>query len=324
MPRALTLLLALPLLCALGCASSAKPGADDSAAATALLGSPVARSLPAFTATGQPAAWSDIVSTAASADVIIIAENHGHDRGLASAAALWDDVLKSRPTAVLALEFFERDEQADVDDYLAGITDEKAFRTAAKKAHSSAYPPGHRAMVESAKAAKRPVIAANAPRRYVRLARTDGYDKLRTLTPEQQRLFRIPDTQASDKYRADFDEIMNANASVTDAQKADPNYAAQRKSDLDATFRSQWMWDTTMAESVVRALDLGSPVMLVVGNFHANFEGGTVQMIKRLRPGARIVVVSYDMAAPPSGGKLPTSENARADFIIYAGEKSSN
>ena len=39
-----------------------------------------------------------------------------------------------------------------------------------------------------------PIVAANAPRRFVRLARTEGYDHLRdTLSEEQQRLLVIPD-----------------------------------------------------------------------------------------------------------------------------------
>lgn len=41
-------------------------------------------------------------------------------------------------------------------------------------------------MVEAAKAAGRPVIAANSPRRCLRVAKSDGYDKLKGLGQEQR------------------------------------------------------------------------------------------------------------------------------------------
>lgn len=277
-----------------------------------------ARSLAIYRGDGSTASWSDIVAAAAEADAVIVGENHGHRMGLASAAALWDDLLAKSPQAVLAMEFFERHEQADLSDYLTGVTDEAGLRKALKRDESS-FPPGHQAMVKSAKDAGRPVIAANAPRRYVRLARSEGFDRLRTLTPEQQRLYAIPRVIPTGKYREDFEKVMNENAGIKPEQLADEKFAAERRASIDNTFRSQSVWDWTMSQSMVNGMSLGKPVLLVVGRFHCDHTGGLVQALKLQNNAARVVVVSYIDAAAPADGVLPQSDQGRADFVVFAG-----
>ena len=282
-----------------------------------------ARQVPVFTTGGSKASWEDLVSAANSAEVVLIGENHGHALGLAAAAALWQDVLDRAPSSpgpTLALEFFERDEQLALDDYLSGVTDEGGFVKAAGRTPGN-YPPGHRDMVERAKAAARPVIAANAPRRYVRLARIEGFDRLRALSPEQQRLFRIPESPPEPPYRENFAKVMNLNAGLSPAQLADPAAAAGRERQLDASFRSQQTWDWTMGESVARAS--GAPVVLVVGRFHVDHNGGTLQAVRALRPGARVLTISFADREPAPGPSLHEDDRNRADFIVYVGESPS-
>lgn len=302
-----------------GCASSrsaAVPTADVLMQPVAV--SPeVARGMRVFGADGRVVAWADLVRAASGADVVLIGENHGHELGLASAAALWEDVLERSPRAVLAMEFFERDEQVALDDYVSGVTDERAFIKASGRT-SGNYAPGHRAMVERARAARRPVIAANAPRRYVRLARLNGYEPLRELSEEQARLFAIPDSSPTQAYREAFGAIMDRNAGLSEAQKQDGAFMAERVKTLDASFRSQWMWDWTMGESVARAQKFGTPVVLVVGRFHVDHDGGTVQAVRSHAPGVRTVVVSFVDAAVPTEG-IGETERARGDFVVFVG-----
>lgn len=273
--------------------------------------------------TGEPVAWEALVSAAADADAVMIGENHGHPLGLAFAAALWEDVLARADRAALSMEFFERDEQAGLDDYLAGLTDDKAFRTRTRRTDSN-YPPGHRAMVEAAKAAQRPVIAANAPRVYVRLARSASFERLAELTPEQRRLFRIPDElpPPDSRYRRDFDEIMDKphvppappNSPGAEPKPETPEEKADR---IERGFRSQSLWDWTMAEAVADALTDGhAPVVHVVGRFHSDFNGGLVAALEKLRPGTRIVTVTT-IDEPP--GTLREGDRERADFVVYVG-----
>lgn len=306
---------------------------------------PNPRSVPIFRGdTGAPASWSDVVSACSQADAVLIGENHGHPLGLASAAALWSDVLDQAPHAALALEFFERSDQANIDDYLAGFTDEAAFKKAARRTDSS-YPPGHRDMLEAAKAKGRPVFAANAPMPYVRTARKQGFDALRGASSAQSRLFRVPDSLPSGRYRSDFDKVMSGGGSHAEATKADAttkrtSLAAQQRSKakpapqpaapaahtepsaedrerLDASFRSQSLWDWTMADTVSNAMAADNyPVFLVIGRFHVQHEGGTVQALQKLAPSSRRVVVLYLDATAPS---LREEDRNAADFAVYVG-----
>ncbi len=289
---------------------------------------------------GTRASWDELLSHAAQADVVVIGENHGHPVGLPWAATVFEDVLEQAPAAALSMEFFERDDQSRLDDYLKGVTDEAAFLKRTDR-NKSNYPADHRRMVEAAKAKGRPVVAANTTWEVIRFMRGKDYDALRTLTPEQQRLFRIPDAPPEGRYRADYDAIMDSMVGVdhrpapAEGKKSggrDRNNAAsmsspptppppptaeQRKATLDALFRTQYLWDWTMAESVASAVDAGSrPNFLVVGRFHSDFGGGTPQAVAKIRPGTKIVLISVVDADSPG---LRDEDKSRADFVVYVG-----
>ncbi len=272
----------VPLL-STGCAQTGKP---RPAAAPALRNP---HALPLFHGDGSPADLDALISASAEAQVVMIGEVHGHPDGLNFAAALWDGVLARTAHAALSMEFFERDQQAGLDDYLGGITDEAAFKKATGRTDGG-YPPGHRRMVEAAKSAARPVIAANAPRRYVRVARIDGYDRLRSLLPEQTRLFDLPADMPSEAYHERFVNLMGGAASDPShtAPGPAPDPAEQAKT-IEGFYRSQVLWDSTMAASIDRALSAGfAPVIHVVGGFHVAEDGGTVQLLRKRRPDAAI------------------------------------
>ena len=262
-----------------------------------------------FRGDGAAATWSELVEAASAAEVVFIGENHGHPLGLASAAALFEDVLARSDKASLSLEFFERDEQSRLDDYLSSVSDAATLERRTQRSEGN-FPPGHRAMVELAKAKSRPVHASNAPRQYVRIVSQKGYEPLAKLSWEQRRLFRIPDELLSGRYRDDFDRIMTPSG-------RDPK-AADEQARLARVFRSQQMWDWTMAESVFLALQRDeAPVVQVIGRFHSDFRGGTVQALERLRPGTRALVVSYVNEDAPAA--LPADDAGRGDFVLYVG-----
>jgi uncharacterized iron-regulated protein len=290
-----------------GCASSRTRGVEAAAALPADARSAVKF----FDGRGQRVEWSAMRSAAAGADVLVIGETHGHALGLEAAACLFDDILADGRDAALLLEFIERDEQVAVDDYLAGVTDEAGFRAAAGRNEGN-YPPGHARMLEAARAAGRPVYAANAPRRYVRMTTSAGYEKLAGLTRAQRRLFAIPDPLVEGRYRDDFFALMSgmSHGPAGTEEGTPPDM-------VEKMYRSQQMWDATMAESVVSAVRAGDrPAVLVVGRFHSDFDGGTVQLIRRAAPELNIVTVSMVASAEPT---LSPDDLGRADFVVYTG-----
>lgn len=272
------------------------------------------RELRVFSGTGLPMTWSGLVARAAASDTVLIGELHGHPMGLDAAATLFDDLLELRPeTAALAMEFFERDEQIHLDDLMTGVIDHDAFMRATGRESLQRYPEGHRRMVIAALERGRPVIAANAPRRYVRLARTEGFDRLQTLGEGQQQLFTIPGDLTDGGYKERFFEIMGGMRGHSE----DGTPEGEDDPMILSFYRSQNVWDATMAESVARTLDAGHyPVVLVIGQFHTDFEGGTTSRLRELRPGARVMTVSVQ---PVWSLELRDEDRNRADAVIYIG-----
>lgn len=249
---------------------------------------------------GSALAWDAVVRRAAESDFTLIGEVHGHPDGLAIAAELFREVATiARPT--LCLEFFERDDQDDLDAYVAGRTTEAELLRATDNGPEG-YPPGHRAMVETARARGLAVVAANAPRRYAKLARTEGFDALRALPEEERALFSIPEVLPGRGYQRRFEQAMGGHGE------------SHHGGDF---FLAQALWDDTMADSAVRAHDrYGAPVVSVAGRFHVDHDGGLPQLIRRRRPEAVLFSVSVIDTAPTP---LEGDQAGRADVVLFVG-----
>lgn len=251
---------------------------------------------------GRVLTWADLFEGVAWADVIIVGETHDNLRAHELQRAIVEDAVTSFPNVALSLEMLETDEQPIVDAYLAGSIDQATFeeRTgsrdwAAKDSWKEFYQPA----IDEVKGTGGRVIAANAPRRYVRLARTDGYAAIAALPPAERALVATPSTMTGGAYRARFEEFMSG----------DPETVA-------SLYRSQQTWDATMARSIANALDAGSDkVIHLVGSFHSDWDGGLVDQLRRRKPFARILTVTV---VPEEARILVERDRDRADAVVYA------
>ncbi len=262
---------------------------------------------------GASFSWEQLVERAGASDLVLIGENHGHPLGLACAAALFEDLMALHSCAGLSMEFFERDEQSRIDDWLSGLSDESTFEKRTQRSSTGStggnWPAGHRAMLHTAKRAGRAVIAANAPRALVRLVREKGYGALDALTEEQQRLVFVPPWLVEGRYREEFNKFMAGDWGP---------YEVEQAARLESVFRSQSLWDWTMADSIRKGLERGiAPLVHVVGRFHVDHQGGTVQAVRILRPDARIFVVSF---VDEQAEALEEDDRGRGDAVIYVGK----
>lgn len=269
--------------------------------------------VPVFTGrTGERVDLEDVAGAIEAADIVVLGELHGHPSGLAWNEALFAESVKRRPNAALCLEFLTRDTQYLVDAYAAGIIDFDGLERACKGVPGS-NPVPHRPMIETACAAGAPVVAANAPRIYTRAAREHGYARLEALSPEQQRLYDTPVRQLEGSYREGFFDKMREHG-------AEPAEASSPVDDhMEGVFRAQCLWDSTMAASVATTFESGhQPSFLVVGSFHCNDDGGTVQLIREACPDARILVVTF---VAETSEELLEEHVASADFVAYVGPR---
>lgn len=259
--------------------------------------------------TGDPVAWGTLGQRLERAEVVVIGELHGHPVGLPHAALLFHECLAHSPDAALALEFVCRDRQYALDAYLAGLLGWEELEQAMQGSSGSDVG-DHRPMIEDARAAGRPVYAANAPRLYTSVARERGYEALEALSAEQQRLFDIPPVMPSGDYRERFFDLMRDDGDE-DADASPPTES------MLAVLRSQSLWDSTMSATVTRAVGSGCrPVFLVIGQFHSDRDGGAVQLLRHREPGVDVVVVSM---VDTWSDTLREEDGGRADFVVYVG-----
>ncbi len=170
-----------------------------------------------FTGTGEPASLDDILQAMGSVDAVLVGETHtdpvGHwlERELFRMAVDrfggGEGEGARRPVA-LSMEMFERDVQHILDEYLAGLITESQFLAGARPWEH--YAEDYRGMVELARERGLPVIAANAPRRYVNRVSRLGREALRELPPRTRSVLPpLPYPQPTEAYRAEWNALMS-------------------------------------------------------------------------------------------------------------------
>ena len=270
---------------------------------------------------GEASSWSALMKTIDGADIVLLGELHDHAVGHAVQLAIVEDITETYPKSVLAMEMLERDEQLCVDDYMEDYIDAEMFASithsdnwGARGGWSAWYQP----IIDVVKDRGGSVVAANAPRRYVRLAKTDGYDRIDELPQERRVFIDYPEQLSSGRYRQRFWELAShrdeEDIVEMDVSVLDPN------DPILPMFKSMQAWDATMAQSVVSANpSQAHKVVLLVGQFHVEYDGGIVQEIRARMPGANVVVVSIQREIPEEDWTGDdTKENAPpiADFMI--------
>lgn len=258
---------------------------------------------------GQPLDWNALWNGMRWADIVIIGEQHDDGNAHLVQQALYAEAVAAWPGSVISMEMLERDEQPAVDEYLTGAIGEDEFieRTGSRDwAGKDTWVRFYQPMVDEARRAKCRVVAANAPRGFVRMARTDGWDALRALPPEDQRLFSLPRADAPASYRARFAEFMAGGGEHPADDAA-----------VDQVLRAQRLWDSTMADSVVEALHAapsGAKVVHVVGQFHSEYDGGLVSEIQARAPFAKVLTVTVQRGDALA---LRPEDAGKADVVVY-------
>lgn len=256
--------------------------------------------------------WDTVVAAAAASEVVLIGELHGHPLGLRLAGDLWEDVLRSTSDAALSLEFLYRDQQAAVDDYLTGVIDAEQFFEIADVDRAK-FPDEHWRMINAARNDGRPVFASNSPWRYSTYARLHGYGALRDLTPEQRRLFAIPEWIPDGRYWDEFRSLMGDHGSGGGVNGV-RDEAGRGAGDY---FRAQILWDATMTETIVTAVDRScSPVVQVAGQMHVGHGGGITGRLERDHPDLRVVTIAM---VDSFADELRRADAGLADFVVYIG-----
>jgi len=281
--------------------------------------------------TGARLDWTAVGSTLAEADVILVGEQHDNVAGHRLEAELADALLRQTPDAAIALEMFERDEQSFVDAYLDGRIAAATLVTLTESENwgggKNTWMDWYQPIVDHVKARRATgaaLIAANAPRAYVKLARLESLAALEQLPASDRALFQVPDLAVDDRaYRDRFLATMQQHSAPAQAGQPAPKKKSTApagtppapKIDPAAFLRAQQVWDATMAGSVLLARARHPKVMLFVGEFHVGFSGGTLARVRHGAPGARIATISILSSATPA--TFAAGDRDRADLVVY-------
>lgn len=246
--------------------------------------------------------YEEFLRRLAASDAVFVGEEH--DDPETHRAELW--LLQNLHERwgrklTLALEMFERDSQAALDDYLAGRRTEAQLGKAVLL--WSNYKTDYRPLTEYARARRVPVVGSNVPRGIARDASQNGAAAALAKLPEKDKLLAAAFTNApEDAYFSRFKAIIGEGhgGPVLDAVGVRRFYEAQ------------CLKDDTMAESVVRVLETGRRVLHINGTFHSDAGLGIPARVLWRRPvaGPRLVLVKI----------VPVKEKAKADAGKYEAE----
>ncbi len=266
------------------------------------------------TRAGRTIGYEDFLRRLAASDAIFVGEEH--DDPETHRAELWLlENLHRRwgQKLTLAMEMFERDSQAALDDYLAGrSTEAQLGKTVALWSN---YNADYRPLVEYARARRVPVVGSNVPRRIARDVSQNGAAATLAKLPAAQKSFVAAFTNApDDAYFSRFKAILGEGHGG--GTTLDDN-AVRR------FYQAQCLKDDTMAESVVRALETGRLVLHVNGTFHSDAGLGIPARVLWRKPVSaprltlvKIVPVKNNLAAADAG-----KWKNEADFLLFVSDR---
>lgn len=264
-----------------------------------------------FDSMGSEVNLEKLTNSLNNADALFLGEQHDD----ATAHKLEFEILRmaverygKTRQIVVSLEMFERDVQIVIDEYLQDLINENNFIQASRAWNN--YKTDYRALVEFAKTNKLPVVAANAPRRYVNRVSRLGADSLADLSlAAKDWLAPLPVARASSEYAKKFDDLMGEMGGSAG------NHASVK------LLEAQSLWDATMADSIAMQLKKRQKplVIHINGGFHSENRLGAPEHLLRYAPKAKILVVT--IISDPSFPNFDSKFQNKGDFVILTDPK---
>jgi uncharacterized iron-regulated protein len=237
------------------------------------------------------------------ADAVFVGEQHDDPNTHRLELAIVEGLTRRHVSLVIALEMFDRDVQASVEQYAAGTTTEAEFLKGSRP--WPRYADDYRPLIEFAKAHHLTIVASNLPRRIASDVSKTGMSAVEGLVGSDRRLAsRDPQCPASGDY---YDRFA---AAMGEHQGATSNF-----------YFAQCLKDETMGESVADAFQKNTAgrvtIIHVNGAFHSDFGEGTVESARRRMPGRRIAVVSILPVDDIDAATPAAADLKRADYLLY-------
>lgn len=251
-----------------------------------------------YTKDGRKTTFKKLLKASEAAEVVLFGEHHDNPLIHWLQLELAKD-LSEKKLLVLGAEMIEADNQKQLDEYLRGEIEQKAFDSLARlwPNHKTDYKP----LVDFAKEKKFPFIATNVPRRYARTVNKQGLEALVAL-PAEEKAWIAPLPIAYDPNLPGYKEMMKMMG-----DHATDNFP-----------KAQAIKDATMAHFIIKNLKPGSIFIHYNGTYHSdNFEG-IYWYLKKQNPSLKIITIAT--VSQKDITELEKEHLKKADFIIVVDE----
>ena len=250
-----------------------------------------------FDKEGKTVTIEQILEASSSSELIFFGELHNNSIAHWLQLQLLKSLHQSGADLVLAGEFFERDDQLNINEWFSGKITDKNFEAEAKLWNN--YSTDYKPLMLYAKQNNIPFIASNIPRKYASLVSRDGLTALEELSQEAK-TFIAPLPIVIDK---DL-----------------PGYVGMKNMmhgsgmNVDYMVEAQAIKDATMAYSLYNAIEKKQQIYHINGSYHSNNYEGIVWYIKQKYPEVKVLTI-----ATVEQNDISNLENASkgiADFIL--------
>lgn len=218
----------------------------------------------------------EVVAKAASEhEVILFGELHNNSLVHWLQLQLLKQLSAQHQDLVVGGEFFETDDQLNIEEWFAGKITEKNFEAEAKLWNN--YAPDYRPMMRFAQENNIPFVATNIPRKYASAVSREGMGVLEDFSEEAQ------------SYMAPL---------PIQVDKDLPGYAAMGEMmhgssmNPDNMIEAQASKDATMAHFILKGLTGQGRFLHINGAYHSNDYEGIVWYLDYYSPGTRVMTIT--------------------------------
>jgi len=252
-----------------------------------------------YKANGKKTSYKKMMKKIAKADIVLFGEHHNNAISHWLQLELTKDAAKKRDIAI-GFEMIEADNQAQLDDYMNGEIDQKAFDTVARlwNNHKTDYKP----IVDFAKEKKIKAVACNVPRRYASKIFRGGFESLDTLSvKEKSWIAPLP---------------IAYDATLPGYVKMKAMMGGHGGDNLP---KAQAIKDATMAHFIMKNKKDGELFIHYNGSYHSDNHEGIYWYLKQANPDLNIVTITTT-ELETSVDKFDKENKDLADFIIQVPE----
>ena len=251
-----------------------------------------------FTKEGKKTTYKKLLKATADTEVVLFGEEHDNALIHWLQLELTKDIAAKKPI-VMGAEMIEADNQKQLDRYLAGTIDQKAFDTLARLWPN--YKGDYKPLVDFAKENKIKFVAANIPRRYASLVYKQGLEALDAL-PAEEKTWIAPLPIAYDATLPGYVKMLEMSGGHGG----------------DNLPKAQAVKDATMGYFIAQNLVVGSVFIHYNGTYHSDNYEGINWYLKKLKPEVKIVTIAS--VSQKNLDKLEAEHFNKADFIIVVDE----